>query len=251
MSGHLSEMAITSTVLGDRSIPIKDWHILKILMRTEYRFFSDKSGFVTNVFRSEPEWQKPDNFLLIEILYYLASNRKIRGQIGLEGYFTCRHVTQELQRLGYVPEDVLGGLNLLLRKELVGADHMNFDEVRLDDSVHILASGFMHVRILVGRIEYLYGVIPTTPIFEAEVATRLAEFVKIESERGVTNAFQRVRAVECFLQYLSRQKEANSTPFSNLRETGASYVIKHMSEAIQNFRNVTWGMPETPDPLDF
>jgi hypothetical protein len=160
-------------------------------------------------------------------------------------------VTEELQRLGYVPEDVLGGLNLLLRRELLGADHMNFNEVRPDDSVRILASGFMHVRILVGRIEYLYGIIPTTPIFEPEVAARLGDFVKLESERGATNAFQRARAVDCFFQYLSRQREANSTPFSDLKETGASYVLTHISGAIQNFRNITKGTPETPDALDF
>jgi hypothetical protein len=250
-SGHLSETAITSTVLGNRSVPITERHILKILMRTEYRFFSDNSGFLTNIFKSDPEWQKPDNFLMIEVLYFLARNRKQKGQIGLEGYFTCRHVTEELQRLGYVPDDILGGLNLLLRRELLGADHMNFNEVRLDDSVRILASGFMHVRILVGRIEYLYGVIPTTPIFEPEVAAHLAEFVKLESDRGEISAFQKVRAVECFYQYLSRQREANSTPFSNFKETGATYVLTHITGAIQNFRNITKGTPETPDALDF
>ena len=250
-SGHLSEMAITSTIMGDRSVPITERQILKILMRTEYRFFSDNSGFLTNIFKSDPEWQKPDNFLLIEILYFLARNRKHKGEIGLEGYFTCRHVTEELQRLGYVPEDVLGGLNVLFRRELLGADHMNFDKVGLDDCVRILASGFIHVRILVGRIEYLFGIIPTTSIFEPEVAAQLAEFVRLESERGVTNAFQRVRAVELFFQYLSRQREANATPFSNLRETGAAYVLKHISGAIQDFRNITKGTPETPDALDF
>jgi hypothetical protein len=92
---------------------------------------------------------------------------------------------------------------------------------------------------------------PTTPIFDTNVATQLAEFVKIESERGTTNAYQRVRAVECFFQYLSRQREANATPFSELKETGARYVLTHISEAIQNFKNITQGTPEAPDALDF
>jgi hypothetical protein len=91
-SGHLSETAITSTVLGGRGVPITEQNILRTLMRTEYRFFSDHSGFISNIFNFDPDWQKPDNFLLIEALHYLARNRKRRGQIGLEGYFTCRHV---------------------------------------------------------------------------------------------------------------------------------------------------------------
>jgi hypothetical protein len=249
-SGHLSETAITSTVLGYQSVPISERHILKILMRTEYRFFSDHSGFLFNVFNSDAEWQKPDNFLLIEILYFLARSRKQKGEIGLEGYFTCRHVTVELQRLGYVPEDVLVGLNLLLKKELIGADHMNFDLVGLDDSVRVLASGFMHVRVLVGRIEYLYGVIATTPIFDREVAKQLAEFVKQEGQRGRTGSFQRVAAVEIFYQYLLRQNKANVTPFSDSMETGAAYVLSHISDAIQHFRNVHKGAPAAPDNLD-
>ncbi|MGO9271593.1 MAG: hypothetical protein ACLQOO_15245 [Terriglobia bacterium] len=249
-SGHLSEMAITSTVLGNRSVPISEHLILRILMRTEYRFFSDHSGFLFNVFNCDPQWQKPDNFLLIEILYFLARSRKQKGEIGLEGYFTCRRITTELQRLGYVPEDVLIGLNLLLKKEIIGADHMNFDLVELDDSVRVLASGFWHVRVLVGRIEYLHGVIATTPIFDPEVAEQLAEFVKQESQRGRTSSFRRVAAVEIFSQYLLRQNKANATPFSGARETGAGYVLRHISDAIEHFRNVNAGDPAEPDSLD-
>ncbi len=245
-SGHLSEMAITSTVLGDRAVPISERQILKILMRTEYRFFSDRSGFLTNVFACDQDWQKPDNFLLIEILYFLARSRKQKGQIGLEGYFSCKQITHELQRLGYVPDDVLAGLNLLLKRELIGADHMNFNVVGLDDSVRILASGFMHVRILVGRIEYLHGVIPTTPIFEPETAARLAEVVRLENERREPGAFKRVQAVEWFFEYLNRQKRANPTPFSEIKETGARYVLTHMSDAIQSFRNIAKGTPRKP-----
>ena len=73
-SGHLSETAITSTVIGGGTIPITEHDILKILMRTEYRFFSDRSGFVSNILAAGPKWQKPDNFLLVEILYFLAIN---------------------------------------------------------------------------------------------------------------------------------------------------------------------------------
>jgi hypothetical protein len=236
-SGHLSETAVTSTVMGGGTVPITEHDILKILMRTEYRFFSDRSGFVSNIFATEAEWQKPDNFLLIEALYFLALNRKRVGQIGLEGYFTCRFLAGELQRQGYVVEDVLAALNLLLRRELIAADHMNFVSVGFDDSVRILASGFMHVRILAGRLEYLYGVIPTTPIFDKDVARQLAEFVKTESTRSRISAHQKVRAVEILYAYLLRQKKIDLTPFSNSASTGASYVLKHIAGALEHFRN--------------
>jgi hypothetical protein len=248
-SGHLSETAITSTVLGGGNIPITEHDILKILMRTEYRLASDHSGFVFNLLSCKPEWQKPDNFLLVDILYFLAVNRKRTGQIGLEGYFTCRFVADELQRRGYIPEDVLDGLNLLLRRELIAADHMNFSSVGYDDSVRILASGFIHVRILVGRIEYLYGIIPTTPIFDQTVAEQLADYVRIEMARGRTNIYQRVRAVETLYAYLLRQREAQIAPLPHSADTGTDYVLKQIDGALKHFRNVNT-KADGPDLLD-
>jgi hypothetical protein len=250
-SGHLSTAAITSTVLGGRGVPITEQSILRILMRTEYRFFSDSSGFLSNIFTFDPEWQKPDNFLLVEILYFLARNRKARGQIGLEGYFTCRYVADELQRLGYVAEDVLAAINMLLNRRLVAADHMNFSSVSLDDSVHILASGFMHVRLIAARMEYIYGVIPATPMFDRPVADRLSEFIKNESLRGRIASHQKVEAVEIFYRYLLGQRATHRTPFSLSDDTGAAYVLRQMAGAIEHAKNVAAGTPSEPDPLDF
>ena len=86
-SGHLSEASITSSVIGAGTIPIREHNVLKILMRTDYRFASDQSGYIINVFGFDKEWKRGDNFILIETLFFLTMNRKIRGQIGLEGYF--------------------------------------------------------------------------------------------------------------------------------------------------------------------
>jgi hypothetical protein len=179
-SGHLSRATITSTVFGGRTAGIAEHNILKILMRGEYQFLSDDSGFVSNVFNFDPDWQKPDNFLLVEILYFLAGNRKRRGAIGLEGYFSGNQIADELQLC-----DILAARNAGLQRQLISADHMNFTSVSFDDSVHILASGYMHVRVLAARLEYLYSIIPTTPIMDKEVAHRLAHFLEIEKTRGV------------------------------------------------------------------
>jgi hypothetical protein len=150
-------------------------------MRTEYRLFSDQSGFISNIFSSGPDWQRPDNFLLSELLYFLSVNRKQRGQIGLEGYFTCRHIAGEMQRIGYAQEDTLAALNLVLRRELISADHMNYTAVGFDDSVRILPAGYIHIKVLACRLEYLFGVLPATPIFEEGTARELAHFVGLEN----------------------------------------------------------------------
>jgi hypothetical protein len=251
-SGHLTATSITSTILGGGyATSITEQNILRILMRGEYRFFSDDSGFVSNIFGFDPDWQKPDNFILIEILYFLARNRKRKGEIGLEGYFSCGRLADELQRMGYVPEDTLAALNVALQRQLISADHMNFTSVAYDDSVRILASGYMHVRILAARMEYLYGVIPTTPLSDRDVAVRLADFVKNEAARGKVSWHQRIHAVEIFYAYLLAQRKATATPFSASEDTGASYVLRQIAGAIEHSKNITAATPGAPDPLDF
>jgi len=250
-SGYLSETAITSTVMGGKAVPITERSILKILMRTGYKFFSDHSGFISNIFSFESGWGKPDNFLQIEALYFLASNRKLRGQIGLEDYFTCRYVADQLQRQGYAPDDVLAALNLLLKRHLIAADHMGFHDVTFDDSVRILASGYMHVRVLSTRIEYLYGVIPTTPILDRSVANQLGDVVRNESIRGEIGHYQQMKTVEIFHDYLARQSRGNATPFSASENTGSAYVLGHIAEAIKQYKNVNAQFSRNPDPLDF
>ena len=63
-SGHLGEDQITSQVRDGATVRISERNILKILMRAEYRFFSDHSGVVSNIFALENDWKKPSNFLL-------------------------------------------------------------------------------------------------------------------------------------------------------------------------------------------
>jgi hypothetical protein len=250
MSGHLSPSAITSTAIGGGALAISERQIIKILMRTEYSFFSDHSGFVTNIFSYDPDWEKPDNFQLIEILYTLQRNRKRVGQIGLEGYFTCRSLAQDLQKFGYTPADTLKGLNLLLRRQLIAADHMNFRQVEFDDCVRILASGFIHLRVLSGRIEYLYGILPTTPLTDKRIADRLADMVKNESLRGGVSSYQTVTAVETFYQYLVEENTFLSNLFLQNAETGRSYVLSKIQDGIEHFKNSGMKFSTGPDELD-
>lgn len=248
-SGHLSPTTITSNVIGGGGFPIKEHVILKILMRTDYRFASDHSGYIINILGFEPEWEKPDNFLLSEILYYLVTNRKIKGQIGIEGYFTCRHLANELQRYGYVPDDTLKALNYLLRKQLISADHLNFASVTFDDSVRILASGYMHLRVLSARLEYLYGVLPTVPVSDEIAAHQIARIIERENKTGATRVEEKARGMEILLKYLTAQKDLrDKTPFATER-SGASYLISQINDAITHFRTGKFS-DAGDDPLD-
>ncbi len=174
-SGHLGEDQITSQVRGGAAIRITEQNLLKILMRTDYRLFSDNSGSISNIFSFENEWNRPSNFLLIEILFFLASSRKRAGQIGIEGYFTVEHICELMQKMGYDPEDTAKAVKLALNRYLIDADHMGNVSVGLTDSVKIGASGFIHLRTLVERLEYLYGVLATTCVTDGDVLATIAD----------------------------------------------------------------------------
>lgn len=239
-SGHLSTSAITSAVRGGGEIPISEFHIIRILMRTDYRFFSDNSGYVSNIFYYDNDWSRPDNFLLIEILYYLSIYRKRVGELGLEGYFSAQRICDELQKLGYDRDDLLKGINYLLNRQLIIADNFNYAEVALADCVKIQASGFMHLRVLSERIEYLSGVIPVVPIADDRTAAALADYITRESEKGASTVGEKTRAVEVLLSFLKSElaRLRQKNPFFNPDASGAVYVLNAMERSIRRYYNI-------------
>jgi hypothetical protein len=249
-SGYLSTLAIASNTLGAGEVSLKEHTILRILMRTNRRFFSKDSGFVQNIFAYDPASEKPDNFLITEILFFLFNNRKTIGLINVEGYFTCRQVADALQKLGYIPDDVFLALNYLALTELIVTDRMNTKEVQWEDSVRILAAGWVHLRILTERFEYIYGCISTTPIRDQRTAEILGELVGMESERGELDFYQKLRAVDTFYRYLWNERKKVTTPFNEELQSGAAYVLQHILSAVELTRNSrAWS--STQDILDF
>jgi hypothetical protein len=236
-SGHLGEDQITSQVRGE--VKITEQNILKILMRAEYRFFSDNTGFVTNIFHFENDWKKPNNFILPEILFYLAQNRKRKGQAGVEGYFSIRHLADEMQRIGVDAEDTLAGANYLLKRYLINADHMNNASVDWQDCVKISASGYIHLRILAERVEYIFGVIPTTTITDDITMKSLGEVVARENSVGYVSEQAKSIAVNRFFDYLYDQAvlfaERSGRDFDKKDATsGTIYVLRQVWKAMKN-----------------
>jgi hypothetical protein len=220
-------------------------------MRTEYRFFNDNSGFVSNVFHFDEAWHQPNNFMLPEILFWLCDNRKTRGEIGLEGFFSVQRIAEELQRRGFVREDIVAACSWLLRKQLIEADHMNQTEVVLADSVKVTAAGFIHLRILCERLEYIYGVLTVTPISDQGIATQIADYLRRENQM-MTGGYQQLACAEIFLQYLQAEFAELKAAYAEFESdrSGASFVIKQIQNAICYFKNPVLGGAHNPNVLD-
>lgn len=245
-SGHLSTSAITSAARGGGEVRIQEHTIIKILMRTDYNFFSQASGFVANIFHYENEWKKPNNFVCIEALYYLSINRKRTGELGLQGYFAVSTISGHLERMGYDPNDVVRALNYLIQTGLIVADNFRTTELSADQSVKILASGFMHLRVLCERIEYLYGVIPVMPISDNAAAHELARFVDIEVQKKDVSAYHKARAVQALYDFLAAEFERLKlqNPFFEEGSTGGEYVLNAIKRSLDRFWDRSAPLPD-------
>jgi hypothetical protein len=214
-------------------------------------FSSDSGGFIHNIFAFDDDLEKPDNFLAIEALYFLMLHRKRRGPINIEGYFTCTQIADALQKLGYATGDVFATVKHLVRSKLIITDRMNPTDVEWDDSVRILPAGWVHIRILTERFEYLFGVIPTTPIRDQKTTQQLAELVSIEMTKPDLEFQQKLRAVEIFNRYLKNERQRLVTPFNEGDVSGADYVLSHMTKALSVAKFGPRANTAEPDALDF
>lgn len=238
-SGHLSEERITSQIRGGGgSFDVTEDVILKTLMRGGYQFHSQHSGFVANLFYCDPKWERPSNFLIVDILFWLYANRKTVGQLGIQGYFTIEAIARDLELRGYVESDVIGACGYCLLQGLMEADHFGRQISGKADSVKITYSGFVHLRILIDRIEYLYGILPTVPFFNRSYAESLSKTIDREVQSGDVAWPLKIQAVETLLRQLRDQYKAgvSSFPAFGGENTGASFVVDRIERTVEVLR---------------
>lgn len=237
-SGHLSEESITSKVRGGAEFAVSEDVILKTVMRGDYKFFSDHSGFIGNIFHTEETWERPSSFLVSDILHWLYENRKSVGQIGLEGYFTVDHLSASFELLGYVSTDVCAAVSYLLRKGLIEADHFGNKIQSGEDSVKITSSGFIHLRILIEQVEYLYSVLSVTPLRDRKVAEAVSKTMDGENNQGDVPVALKVQAIGGFYNALRSEYTANVNSFPGFSRTrsGASYLLDRIEAVLTQAR---------------
>lgn len=251
-SGHLSEEAITSKVRGGSEFAVTEDVILKTVMRGDYKFYSQNSGFVANIFHTEDSWERPSNFLVPDILFWLYVNRKSLGKIGLEGYFTVIDVARALELRGYVAEDVFKAIGYLLKSGLVEADHFGSQLLTMDDSVKVTSSGFIHLRILAERLEYVFGISPVTPLPDRRAVEAISKIIDVESNRGDVPESMKIQAAAAMFGVLREDytKHVSSYPAFSNPQSGAAYVLNRLEDVVSRSRART-PPPVVSNPLDF
>ena len=91
---------------------------------------------------------------------------------------------------------------------------------------------------------------PRRPFAIKKVAEQLAELVKIESDRGELDFYQKIRTVDIFYRYLWRERDMAKTPFNAGPDSGADYVLRHIRGALEQTKNQSRPRATELDPLD-
>lgn len=251
-SGHMPEDVIAMVAQGNGFRAFPEYRILRALMRQDYRFFNNNSGFVANIFNCDSQWQRPSNLLIPEMLFLLNSQRKVRGDNGQMGYVAMPRLLLEMEALGFVRVDLIDAAKFCLTKELIEIETSSTDTIRDRDSVKATAAGWAHMRLLSSRIEYLAAVLPTTPVSDKALSARVFDLMQMENRSGYLYLQQMVQLVQSFETYLVRQRdELRAHPgFADRKVSGTEYVLGKISEALTHARREQARASTQPDLLD-
>lgn len=233
VSRHLPETEITKIIQVPGYFDITEATIIRILMRTRYKYFTETNGYITNILDASPEWKRPSNFLYAEILEFLISNRKQQGDIRIEGYFTVSTIIDRLEKLGFVEDDLFSALEHLLEKGLLVADHQRPRGLSAGDSLKVQASGFMHLRFLCRRPEYLAGVLPTTHVASPRFAQDIADTWQLSGDASDIRFGRKRQLVDKLLAYLTDEfdRRVKRHPFFADEGRGSRRLIAAVQEA--------------------
>lgn len=251
-SGHMPENIIATVASGGQHKKFPEYLILRILMRQDYRFFSDASGFVANIFYCDSNWVRPNNFLVVEALFYLIGQRKTPGDNGQMGFVSVQRLKEHLEKFGYVSKDIDEAAQFLLKKELIEADSANASALNSGESVKATASGWAHLRLLAGRSEYLVSTLPTMPMNDQTFEARVFDLMQAENRVGRLTLAQNVSLLQNLKAYLATQFQtlAVHPGYAHSQVNGARYVLEKIDEAIRFSNKSATQSPAQLDWLD-
>jgi hypothetical protein len=251
-SGHMPEEVIASVAQGSGFRSFPEYRILRALMRQDFRFFNNDTGFIANLLHCEPRWERPTNFLLPEILFYLIARRKVRGDNGQMGYVAMSRLLLDMEGLGFVRSDIQDACKFALTKELIEVETSSLTTIRDIDCIKATAGGWAHMRLLSSRIEYLASLLPTTAIDNDKFAAQVYDVMQVENRTGRPSLHRYIALVEQLQVYLRQQHDQLRVHpgYADLKNSGAAYILEKVEEALSFARRERSQSPAQLDLLD-
>ncbi|MDR3055990.1 MAG: AAA family ATPase [Zoogloeaceae bacterium] len=217
-----SEKIIRAMEIGNSSYVIPLHEFSKAALLGEYSHYDSRSSIACNLF----DLRYPDpreHFLCLILVSYLLSDTTSKDR---DGFIKAIDIIAEMQKIGYVSEQIEQALRRLTNKKLIeGTERITFDEglqgLMGDMPLAFRATtiGSYHVTRWVPTFAYMDAMLFDTPILDNDVRTDLVS--KISS----FEISERLRRTTIFRKYLDRSWDEISNPplyfsWDNLRQLG-------------------------------
>ena len=172
-SGHFNADRVISIGTGGRA-NIKHDMLIKILMRAEYRLYSEDAGFIRNLFAAPSESFSGNLFLVAEVLGFFAQPTQA-GSDRIGGFWRFDELISDMASMGFEETEVRDSVHRLIKHKMLTYDGEDTEQPTDTDHIKITPSGFIHLRSLPNFIEYLSSVALHSPFGDQSVAKRIAD----------------------------------------------------------------------------
>lgn len=246
VSPHVLASQITGAALGGGQNRLPEFRIIRSLMRGRYRYFNGKSQYIRNVLGYADEVLRPSNFLFADILEFLIRNRKAKIDFTQEGYATIATVQKFMGKLGYDEEDVFRSVGRLAEWGMIETESLVVTELTPGEAVRVHASGFIHMRYLLTREEYLVGITTDMKFASRSVAEEIAAIWAGQTRPGEPSLASRKRIMKKLRDYIAFEYERRCRRHAFYGEEGygGKTVLSALDRALDHLMSIQAGAPK-------
>lgn len=230
-SGHFNADRLISVGTGGED-GIKSDTLIKILMRADYRVYSEQAAFIKNIFSVPKTGYTGNIFINAEILGFFA--RPKTGEVRPGGYFSLEELLSDLASMGFSEDEIRDRVNALAQQKLLAYDGEETEVPTDKDLIKITPSGIIHLRTLPQLIEYISSCALHMPFSDEAVAGRVAlTWEKLRRYRDLSFSFKHDVA-GMVADYLVRHKSRmdNENPLFKERSRESETLVRSISYAV-------------------
>jgi hypothetical protein len=234
-SGHFNADRVIKIGVGGKA-DIKHDILIKILMRADYRIYSEEAGFIKNVFEPPKNGFTGNIFLAVEILGFFAQPQGDSVRIG--GFRSFEELLSDMAGMGFGEDEVREQVHTLVKYKMLAYDGEDTELPADGDLIKITPSGFIHLRSLPHFIEYISSAALHMPFDDHAVARRIAG-VWEKTNRYPDLDFPRKHEVaEMTAEYLTRHKNRldAQNPLFKERSREAETVVRAVSQTVSRIK---------------
>jgi hypothetical protein len=189
---------------GDYSLPYKV--VTRVLLRLNRRFYNGDESHLKNLFQCDPGDPRPDHFVRLAILRWLADRFNDKGPTGVKAFHRTERLIADLLPFGHDPRRIRAELQYLVEGMCVLTEHQRTDNVADEDLICLSPAGFAHLD-LVSNFDYLAACAEDAWVSDHNLAQRVADRIGRHGPAGhYARETTRANAGE-FIKYLVEDAE--------------------------------------------